>query len=63
MSEPSSEPIKEKCNHCAEEAIMEVKNLKNQKSAKLCKAHFGEFITQGQSRVYEQFLNSMHARV
>lgn len=62
MSDEVKETPVEKCAHCEKEAVMEVTNLKNKKGAKLCQAHFGEFITQGQSRVYEQFLSSMHLR-
>ena len=58
----NEDPKPDKCSHCSTEAVMEVKNLKNKQSAKLCQQHFGEFITQGQSRVYEQFVNAMYNR-
>lgn len=44
-----------KCDHCEEEAVMYIKNLKNGKETRLCKRHFGAFVTQGQSEIMMQF--------
>jgi hypothetical protein len=46
-----------KCTYCENEAVMELTNLKNKVTKRFCKGHFGEFITDGQSRVQEQFLD------
>ena len=47
-----------KCDYCTHEAIMQVKNLKDNVVKKMCSKHFADFITDGQSRVMEQFIQA-----
>lgn len=49
----------EKCDFCEKEAMMAVHNLKNDVKKKMCQQHFGEFVSNGQSRLYHEFLNSI----
>ena len=58
MPEAVEQP-KEKCSYCEEQAAMKVKNLDNNVEKNFCRKHFGAFITDGQSRVYEQFIAAM----
>jgi len=56
----STEEVKEKCNYCDNPAAMAIENLKAKVKKHMCNQHFAEFISQGQSRVYAEFLSSMN---
>lgn len=46
----------EKCSYCEEKAVMQVNNLLKRIKKGFCAKHFGEFVSNGHSKVYEQFL-------
>lgn len=60
MTEEKAEQPKEKCSYCEEQAAMHVHNLENDVKKNFCRKHFGAFVTNGQSKVYEQFVMAMN---
>lgn len=56
----TTEEVKEKCDYCPTPAAMVIENLKAKLRKKMCNQHFAEFISQGQSKVYAEFINSMN---